>query len=61
MTRTINKGNIQLRKLISISKSLGIVIPSKFVEKMQLKSGQYTELELHEESKSFSVEKLRLG
>lgn len=34
MTRTINRGNIYIRKLISINKSKGIVLPARFVKKV---------------------------
>lgn len=54
--RLSNNRPIKLRRLIEFnnSTSLGIVIPKSFVEKLNLRAGEYMACELNESSISLS-------
>lgn len=56
--RTINRENIYIRKLISINKSKGIVLPARFVKNLGLSKGEFLSLELDEVNNSITVEKI---
>lgn len=51
---------IKIRRLIEFheSSSLGLVIPSTFVDRLGLSAGQYVKCEMDEEENSFNVEKI---
>ncbi len=60
--RVTNDRPFKLRRLIEIStrSSLGIIIPSSFVDKMGLKAGEYMSGELNEEGTRISLNKCSL-
>ena len=51
---------IKLRRLIQFSgtSSLGLVVPSNFVDALELSAGQYVECEMDKQRNSFDVEKI---
>lgn len=57
--RLANHRPIKLRRLVEFtnSSSLGIVIPKSFVQKLNLRSGEYMACELSEEGSSISLNK----
>ena len=57
--RLVNHRPIKLRRLVEFtnSSSLGIVIPKSFVQKLNLRSGEYMACELSEEGSSILLNK----
>ena len=55
-----NSRPIKLRRLIEFgnSTSLGLVVPSNFVDRMGLSAGQYVKCELDNEGNSFTVQRI---
>jgi hypothetical protein len=60
--RLDNSRLIKLRRLVQFnnSKSMGIVIPSKFVAKMGLRAGEYMAVEMDGEGNSLTLSRCSL-
>ena len=58
--RLDNSRPIKLRRLIEFgnSTSLGLVVPSNFVDRMGLSAGQYVKCELDNKGNSFTVQRI---
>lgn len=54
--------NLTIRRIqeYTNSNSLGIVIPRNFVQRLELKRGNYVRMEMYPDERGFSVERIEL-
>jgi hypothetical protein len=54
--------NLTVRRVLEYtnSNSLGVTIPRSFVERLELKRGDYVKMEMYPDQTGFTVEKIQL-